>query len=209
MLTAARPAAGEQFGGAVAVSGSTLVIGAAWEDTAGTGLAYVFARRDGRWSQQAVLSAAHGAYGDGFGVSVAMSHTTVVVGAPYRANEKGGAYVFARDHGRWFQQARLMPSPAARDLFGASVTVSGSTVVAGAENFNAGRGTAFVFTRAGARWSQQARLTTSGLVANDFFGSAVAVSGQTAVIGSDGWNIDRGEVLVFSRPPDAGPGSPR
>ena len=199
VLTPSRREAGEQFGGAVAISGSTVVVGAAWEDVAGTGHAYVFVRNEGRWSQQAELSAAHGAYGNGFGITVAISHSTVVVGAPYRGGEKGAAYVFTRSGARWSQQAQLRPSPRVSDLFGTSVAVSGSTAVVGAETWSAARGTAFVFTRTGARWSQQARLTTTGLVANDFFGSAVALSGPTAVIGVDGWNVDRGEALVFRR----------
>jgi len=199
VLTPSRPATGEQFGGAVAISGRTVVVGASWEDLAGVGRAYVFVRRNGRWTQRAQLTARHGAYGSGFGVTVAVSGSTVVVGSPYRKGEKGAAYVFVRSRNGWVQGTQLTPSPVAFDLFGDSVAVSDSTAIVGAEGWRSGRGTAFVFTRHGVHWSQSARLTVSGLVADDAFGYSVAMSGSTAVIGVDGWNIDRGEALVFTR----------
>jgi len=198
-LTPVTPAQGQQFGGSVAISGSTVVVGAAWEDIAGIGSAYVFVRHGTRWSQQARLAAIGGAYDDGFAVSVAVSGSTAVVGAPYRQSERGAAYVFTRHDGRWSQQAQLRPSPALTDFFGDSVAVSGTTAFVGADEWKSARGTAFVFTRSGTHWSQQAQLIEPGLIANDFFGYAVALAGETAVIGVNGWEIDRGKAVVYTR----------
>ena len=79
----------------MAVSGDTVVVGALYEDSSATGVngnggdnsaasagaAYVFGRSGGVWSQQAYLKASNTAAGDLFGVSVAISGDTVVVGA--------------------------------------------------------------------------------------------------------------------------------
>lgn len=91
-LTASDAAVGDQFGTAVAINGSTAVIGA--RDASSTGAAYVFVRSRSRWSQQAKLTASDAAADDEFGYSVGIYGATAVVGAPFK--ESGGAaYVFA------------------------------------------------------------------------------------------------------------------
>ncbi len=104
------------------------------------------------------------------------------------AMNSGSAYVFTRSGGVWSQQAKLTASdPAAFDEFGYSVAVSGDTAVIGAYGDDDGgsdSGSAYVFTRTGGVWSQQAKLTASDAAASDWFGWSVAVSGDTAVIGA-------------------------
>ena len=84
--------------------------------------------------------------------------------------------------------AKLTASDAAvDDLFGFSVSVSGDTAVIGAFHDDDGgsdSGSAYVFTRSGGAWTQQAKLTASDAAAEDFFGYSVSVSGDTAVIGA-------------------------
>jgi hypothetical protein len=85
------------------------------------------------------------------------------------------------------------------DWFGCAVAVSGDTVVVGANredsnatgvNGNQGNnlaldaGAVFVFTRTLGAWSQQAYLKASNTEANDRFGNAVAISGDTVVVGA-------------------------
>src|SRR5439155_610697 len=85
-LTAADGAAYDDFGTSVAVSGDTAVVGAYLDDTpagADAGSASVFVRSGTTWTQQAHLTAADGAAYDYFGVSVAVSGNTAVVGAYY------------------------------------------------------------------------------------------------------------------------------
>ncbi len=63
-------------------------------------------------------------------------------------------------------------------------------------------GSAYVFTRTGGVWSQQAKLTASDLAYADYFGVSVAVSGDTAVIGAygdDDGGSDSGSAYVFTR----------
>jgi hypothetical protein len=90
-LAASDAAAKDNFGFSVAVDGDTIAVGADQEDNGGPGAAYVLRASDG--VQLAKLTAADGAAGDRFGVSVAIEDDTVVAGA-IKASTGGAAYVF-------------------------------------------------------------------------------------------------------------------
>jgi hypothetical protein len=211
-LTAADAAAGDRFGISVAVSGDTAVVGAYLDDApAGmdSGSAYVFVRSAGTWAQQQKLTAADAADGDSFGVSVAVSGDTAVVGAylddaPAGTNA-GSAYVFVRSAGTWAHQQKLAADDAAAvDNFGMSVAVSVDTAVVGAHlEGGTNAGSAYVFVRSAGTWAQQQKLAASDAAANDNFGASVAVSGDTAVVGAPFDDIaagtDAGSAYVFVR----------
>jgi FG-GAP repeat len=96
------------------------------------------------------------------------------------------------------RQATLTASDRAKhDNFGWSVALSGSTAVVGADAKNSGTGAAYVFTRSGSTWTQQAKLTVSG-GGNDFFGNSVTLSGTTAVVGAYGRKSFTGAAYVFA-----------
>ena len=193
-LTPAGGAAGA-FGSSVAISGSTAVIGAPDSNVA-PGAEYVFVHSGDAWSQQAELTADDGAENDSFGWSVAISCSTVVVGAWGKNEGAGALYVFVRSGTAWSQQAELTADDGGTDnSFGRSVAISGSTVVAGASAKDA----AYVFARSGGAWSQQAELTAADGSAGDVFGSGVAISGSTAVVGASGKNTDAGAAYAFVR----------
>ena len=123
------------FGNSVAISGETVVVGAYLDLCRGSdqGSAYVFVRSGEVWRQQDKLLAAAAAPGDEFGISVAISGETVVVGADGAAGNQGSAYVFVRSGEVWRQQDKLLAADAAPcDSFGQSVAISGETVVVGA-----------------------------------------------------------------------------
>ena len=191
-LTAADGAAGDNFGWSVAVSGNTAVVGAPayYAEPARQGAAYVFVEIDGAWSQQAELTAPDGLWSNKFGSSVAISGSTVVVGAPWDTvgsnYQQGAAYVFVESGGVWSQQAELTASDgAAEHFFGTSVAVDGGTAVVGAPpNWSGGStppGAAYVFVQSGTMWGQQAELTGSD--GDGRFGWSVGVDGSTAVVG--------------------------
>ena len=227
-LKASNTGPSDFFGAAVAISGDTVVVGATGEDSNATGVngnqgsngatdsgaAYVFVRSGGVWSQQAYLKASNTQFSDYFGVALAISGDTVVVGVPWEdsnatgvngngaddsAADSGAAYVFVRSGGVWSQQAYLKASnTGAGDRFGGTVGISGDTLVVGAPNersnatgvngnqaddsvFSAGA--AYVFVRSGGAWSQEAYLKASNTGAGDQFGSA-AISGDTLVVGA-------------------------
>ena len=201
--------ASDGFGTSVAVDGDTAVIGALQADgnVGGTGAAFVFLRNAGVWTEQAKLSAIDGAASDGFGGSVALDGDTVVIGAIFHddnGSNSGAAYVFTRSAGVWTEQAKLTASDgAASDLFGRSVAVDGDTAVIGADDDDdngTNSGSAYVFTRSGTTWSQQAKLTASDATPADRFGGSVAVDGDTAVIGASfADDFLSGSAYVFTR----------
>ena len=158
------------------------------------------------------LTASDGSASERFGISVAVSGNTAVVGAPHEGSpiptEHGAAYVFTRTGETWIQQAKLTAADGSEgDRLGFSVAVSGDTVVVGAfwddSGDNADQGSAYVFTRTGETWTQQARLTAADGAASDQFGYSVAVSSDTAVVGATGGDVggkpDQGSAYVFTR----------
>ena len=144
-LTASHGAAYDEFAYSVGVEGDTVVVGAYGDDDDGesSGAAYVFTRPANGWisttTETAKLTPSDGAYGGGFGWSVAVDGDTVVVGAtPEDTN--GSAYVFTKPATGWTSTStstKLTASDgAATDDFGWSVTVDGDTVVVGAHQDN-------------------------------------------------------------------------
>lgn len=151
------------------------------------------------------LLADDGGPSDRFGYSVALSDNRAVIGA---VGERA-AYIFTREGGGWSQEAKLVPTaPPEEDFFGFSVGLSGSTVVVGAPLDDDGgfdAGAAYIFARdsAGA-WSPQGKLLAGDGTALDYFGDAVALSGDTAVIGAWAAESDggTGAAYVFTRRSD-------
>jgi FG-GAP repeat protein/thrombospondin type 3 repeat protein len=139
-LKASNTDANAWFGWSVAASGDTVVVGALQEGSIamGSGAAYVFARSGTTWTQQAHLKASNADRDAHFGVSVAVSGDTVVVGAPWESSivsSRGAAYVFVRSGTSWSQQAYLKSSNGSwYNVFGYSVGVSGDTVAVGDPN---------------------------------------------------------------------------
>ncbi len=163
-LKASNTGTNDDFGWSVALSGDTLAVGALGEASAATGVG--------------------GDQGDN------------------SADSAGAVYVFVRSGASWLQQAYLKASnTGAADTFGHSLAISGDTLVVGApEEDSAGlgvgadqgddsapsAGAAYVFVRSGGVWSQQAYLKPTNTQALDRFGSAVAISGDTIVVGAPG-----------------------
>jgi hypothetical protein len=193
--------AGDRFGGAVAISGTTAVVGASYRASM-VGRAYVFAETTAGWKQVAELRISDTVVGDVFGDSVAISGTTIVVGAPGYGDDAGRAYVFTKTASGWRQAADLRGSDnVAPDDFGASVATSGTTVVVGATGYDRGTGNAYVFTKTTAGWKQTAELKGSGAVSGEFFGSSVAISGTTVLVGApSGYPFAlAGQAYVFTK----------
>ena len=163
-LKASNTGAGDRFGWSVAISGNTVVVGAQFEASNATGVG------GDQADDSAVLA--------------------------------GAAYVFVRSGTTWTQQAYLKASnTGVSDRFGWSVSISGDTVVVGAigegssatgvngdqaDNNAASAGAAYVFTRSGTTWSQQAYLKASNTGIGDQFGYSVAISGDKVVVSAVG-----------------------
>jgi hypothetical protein len=78
-----------------------------------------------------------------------------------------------------------------------SVALSGDTAIVGAEGNASFTGAAYVFVRSGSSWTQQQRLTSSSNTGGGYFGSSVAVSGDTVVVGSSHEALGSGAAYVF------------
>jgi hypothetical protein len=188
--------ASDLFGGSVAISGTSVMVGAD-EHAAYGGRAYVFTKTAKGWKQAAELKGSDTVAGDQFGKSVAISGTTAVVGANSHAKIAGRAYVFTKTAKGWKQAAELKGSDTvASDLFGASVAISGTTAVVGAAN-HAGAGRAYVFTKTAKGWKQRVEVKGSDTAANDEFGFSVAISGTTAVAGANVHALYAGRAYLF------------
>ena len=163
-VKASNPERGDYFGSAVALAGDTLAVGA--------------------WREDSNAGGVNGNQGDN------------------SAPEAGAVYVFTRSDGVWSQQAYVKASnTGADDNFGWSVALAGDTLAVGAvgeassavgvggnqgDNAVPDSGAVYLFTRRGGVWSQQAYLKASNTGADDHFGSAVALAGDTLAVGASG-----------------------
>ena len=150
--------------------------------------------------------------GDGFGISVAVDDNTAVVGA-YKDDDagadSGSAHVFTRSSPAdpWSWAAKLTASDAAaNDEFGIAVAVDGDTIAVGAHQNDSNKGAAYVFTwnSSNSKWEQKAKLTASDAAANDESGIAVAVDGDTIVVGAHQNDSNKGAAYVFTKPESGG-----
>ena len=188
----------DNFGSSLAMSGTTLVVGAEGDDTAcpadpfcNSGAAYVFEEIGGTWTEDDKLVPSDTEEDDFFGRVVATDATTIVVGAEEEdesGSNAGAAYVFENDGGGWMEAEKLLADDGTMDdNFGVAVAVAGTTVVVGARRDDDGgnaSGSAYVFDQIGGLWTQSQKLTASDASIADNFGSAVSMQANTISIGA-------------------------
>jgi Ca2+-binding RTX toxin-like protein len=193
-LTASDAAVGVGFGSSVAIDGDTIVVGAPLSSvgtTLASGAAYVFTGGGASWTQTSKLIASDRDVGDHLGVAVALDADAIVVGASFEGTDlvfqRGAAYVYARSgSGARTEAVKLTPDDGAEsDFFASSLAIDRGTIVIGAPVSLGTQGSAYVFTGAGASWTQSAKLTASDGGPGDFFG-AVDIDGDTIVVGAPG-----------------------
>ena len=233
MLRASNTAENNYFGNSVAISGNYAIVGATHEDESSTnilfdsGAAYIFELDDsGNWIQRQILRASNLGASDQFGISVAISGNTAIVGAWQEDGTSisattdgcGAAYIFERDgSGNWTEKTILRASNlGASDQFGVSVAISGNCAIVGAFEEDGtsvsattdGCGAAYIFERDGSgNWTEKTILRASNLGASDYFGWSVAISGNYAIVGAfqeDGTSVGAttdscGAAYIFER----------
>jgi hypothetical protein len=191
-LKASNPGADDGFGNSVALADDTLAVGAYAEDSATTGI-----------------------NGDE---------------ANNSASDSGAVYVFRRTGTDWQQEAYLKASNTdAGDNFGTSVALAGDTLAVGAfgeasaatgandnqaDNSAEYSGAVYIFRHTGTAWQQEVYLKASNTGTGDFFGTGVALAGDTLAVGAfgeasaatginsnqtDNSALDSGAVYVFRR----------
>jgi len=203
-LTASDAEQHDAFGRSIGISGTTAILGAYRNDLNGphnalgseAGAAYLFDTTTG--AQRTKLNADDAMSNDGFGISVAISGNTAIVGAYGDDNDglasSGSAYLFDVYTGA--QLAKLTADDAeAWDNFGEAVAISGTTAIVGAPTSDNSAGAAYLFdTTTG---SQIAKLTASNAQPLDHFGESVAISGGVAIGGARGRDDATGVALLF------------
>jgi hypothetical protein len=158
-----------------------------------------------------IITASDAAASDYFGYSVDMAGdgNYCIIGAPRddttTMTDHGAAYIFYKSGGVWTQQAKITASDRqGGDRFGTSVAINqtGDTVIVGAmldTNTQTYQGSAYIFTRTGTTWTQQAKIVANNPFSDAYFGGAVSISadGNTVAVGAYG-NAAR-SAYVFTR----------
>jgi hypothetical protein len=221
------PIGGSDFGGTVELDGDNMVIGARNQFAIGqsgiiqrAGAAYVYVRNAGVWEEQQALVSDAPIQGEHFGYDVDIEGNTVVVGAPERPKlvkvnnvdtllmNRGAVYVFTRNGTAWTLQTRLdPPEPETSGLMGIGLALEGNTLAVGMPNhkisINApSTGAIFVYTGAGAVWTEQQRIFAPDGVQGDNLGFSVEMT-SNAIVASAPFQdnndvVNTGSAYVFS-----------
>jgi hypothetical protein len=219
------PTDGNNNFSSVSTNGNVIVAGA--DNIGGEGAAYVFVKPKAGWgfpsnvrriqTETAKLTASDSVVDDLFGQSVSVSGDTVAVGAPQAISnppiQGGAAYVFVKPASGWAnmtETAKLTADTTDQDsTLGKSVAVRAGTLVAGNPSgsiANNLEGEAYVFLKPANGWvttsTFDARLTPSATQRFDQFGGAVAISGQTILVGDTHFEVMQpGAAYVFGADP--------
>ncbi|MFP5273899.1 interleukin-like EMT inducer domain-containing protein [Coleofasciculus sp.] len=179
---------GDGFGGAVAISGETAIIGARLAQADShqyAGSAYIFQLENGVWQQKQKLQPTDLQYGDNFGNAIAISGEVAIVGAygvdAQSCPDTGAAYIFQRENGVWQQKQKLQPADLQRrDGFGCSVAIQGQVAVVGTSD----AGSVYIFQLENGVWQQKQKLYSPEAQPKDCFGYAVALSEGVVITGA-------------------------
>ena len=180
------------FGTSVAIDGDTAVVGASEERAA-----YIYTRSGSTWTQQQKIT--NSTSGSQFGSQVAIDGDTLVIAARGAAT----VFVYTRSGNTWSLQQSFQGSDSGSGTFGQSIDIDGDTIAVGAYFFNGGgysiSGAAYIFTRSGSTWTQQQRLLAPSPQNNGYFGTTIALSGDSVIVGEFGDNSLQGAAHIFTR----------
>ena len=194
--------ADDRFGSRISVSGDRAAIAATSDE--GGGSVHMFVRDgSGNWALEDTLAGPN-ISGNFYGGGLSLEGDRVVIGAPNQNSTPGAAYVYERSGSSWSLVSTLTASDAANgDRFGISVSLSGDSVLVGAQwddDDGSRSGAAYLFNLAscGATCTETKKLSgASDTAAGDQFGSAVVLSGARAIIGAPNDDSSEGAVYVF------------
>ncbi|HFE37292.1 MAG TPA: hypothetical protein ENK06_02580 [Gammaproteobacteria bacterium] len=203
---------GDQFGTALDLGENILIVGAPFRNNRGA--VYVYRRTGSSWVEEAILTSSNIGDSDNFGNSVAISGNTLVVGASAEdapgkglddvniSDDYGAAYVFNYASAVWAEQEYLKsPTPDIGDGFGSQVDIDGDILVVSAiaedsdainingseaDNTLNDAGAVYVFKRTDNVWEKDAYIKAFNTSNLQFFGSQLALSGNTLAVSSPG-----------------------
>ena len=196
-LVSPDPVDDDRYGESVAIYRTTAVVGASKDDdngkNSGSVFVYVLDGTTTTWKPQTKIVPDDLVGADAFGETVALDENTLAVGAPGHTHSgvrfAGAVYVYVRKDDKWEQQAKLIAEdPGKASQFGSAISLTFNTVIVGAPLHDTERGrdagAAYIFVRNGDRWKQQAKLIAKDSKEKDRFGTGVATTGRSAIIGA-------------------------
>ncbi|MFN5366443.1 MAG: hypothetical protein ACK5CH_13615, partial [Bacteroidota bacterium] len=206
--TGAVGAAKQGYSVAISADGNTVAIGGNL-DNLSNGAVWVFVRTGSSWSQQGskLVGAGNSGYAQqGSSLSISADGNTIASGGIADDAFAGAVWLFTRVGGVWSQQGGKLTGTGAigkaRQGCSVSLGADGKYLISGGYNHNTRQGTAWIFTRNGSVWSQQAQITGTGGTSASYQGYSVAISadGNTAIIGGpNNLSTLEGAVWVFTR----------
>ncbi len=180
------------FGESVAIAGSTIVVsgyGATVEGVFQQGAAYVFTESDGTWTQTQKIVAADGGTDDQFGYRVALSDSSLLIGARLANNNWLGAlYIFKKQGGIWAQTQKFSGSQSYEGL-ARSLVARGNRAAVGATGVD-NRGMAYVYTEVDGTWLRTAELPSQETATSLNYGYSIAMTDTSILVGADRVTVD-------------------
>ncbi len=196
----------DHFGTDLAMAGNQAIIGV--KNNNSPGRAYLFELNNGLWGETQILSQSHNDFSSTYGEQVEMNSTHLLIADPRddaHGKDAGAVFPHLPDNGSWIQSGSMeMENGANFDYFGWSISLSGDRALVGAygdDDNGEESGAAYILDWDGQTWVKTHKLKASDGAAGDQFGHAVALSGDTAVIGAHGkdgiLDEDIGQAYVF------------
>ena len=193
----------DYFGVSVSISGDYVIASTPYSDNY-TGSAYIFKRDGDIWKEQVILTGDDDKAGDWFGAFASISGDYAIVGANMNRKGDGAIYIFERDGASWKQQAKILPDDLSMGdtiFIGCGVCISGDYAIVGSPGADGKKGAIYGFLRDGDSWKQVSKQAASDGMAGDWFGRAVAFSGNYAIVGACGADVngeDSGAVYIYN-----------
>ncbi len=199
-LVANDGAAGDNFGGGLAIDSNNIIVGANNDDVGenlNQGSAYVFKMEGGVWVQKQKLTGSNASSGDIFGGYAAIKKGVAVIAASLDdigiATDAGSAYIFKLNDstGIWNETQKVYPNDGTSgDNFANSIFISGDKIIISAiyddVNGSSRKGSAYIFTNQNNTWVQTAKIIANDGASLDYFGTNVAIQGVFALVGAFG-----------------------
>ncbi len=183
------------FGGAVAIDGEWVAIGAEKEDERAedAGAVYLYHYNGTSWLETAKLTPGDGHPQNLFGNAVALDGNRLAVGAYWDDDlddRAGSVYLYDYNGSEWALTTELFAADGDRtDEFGSALALAGDQLAVGApsrDDFGYQSGAAYLFRYANAQWTQEQKILAADGSEFDQFGSSVAIEDATLLVGAKG-----------------------
>ena len=202
-LTAYDGKQGDVFGCSVSISNNYALVGAFQSSECSgkeSGSIYFFEKFDGSFRFLQKVCSSDAGLGDHFGCSVSLNDDYAVVGA--NKNNGGAAYIFKNIDNTWSEILKLNATNNNNGNFGCAVSISSSNIIVGDYIYNAELGTAlgqtYLYSLFNNNWEYQTTLKPKDSEYGDLFGSSVALSENSIIVGALGKNDSTGKAYIYS-----------